>query len=191
MLRGMTETTSDSIDTVLRSDHAAIKRALAELHTNPDHLATGRLFEELTADIVRHFVAEEQYLLPAVRDHLPAGEAISDAAFAEHEHIEDLLKKLDHDDTNDEQIGAALTELEQAVDAHVSAQESDVLPELVKASDPAQLAELGQGVLGAEQLAPTHPRAFVPKSATVSKITSWLAGLVEKTLDARDPDDKA
>jgi hemerythrin-like domain-containing protein len=190
MLRGMTETPSDSIDTVLRSDHAAIKRALADLRTNADHHAIGDLFEQLTADIVRHFVAEEQYLLPAVRDHLDDGEAISDASFAEHEQIEDLLKKLDHDDTNDEQIGAALGELEQALDTHIATQESNVLPALVKASDRAELAELGQGVLGAEQLAPTHPRAFVPKSATVSKITSWLAGLVEKTLDARDPDDK-
>jgi hemerythrin-like domain-containing protein len=189
-LRGMTETTPDSIDTVLRSDHAAIKRALAELRINADPRATGDLFEQLTADIVRHFVAEEQYLLPSVRDHLADGEAISTASFAEHERIEDLLKKLDHDDTNDEQIGAALAELEQAIEAHVAAQDSDVLPALVAASDPAELEELGQGVLGAEQLAPTHPRAFVPKSATISKITSWLAGLVEKTLDARDPDDK-
>jgi Hemerythrin HHE cation binding domain len=187
----MTETTSDSIDIVLRSDHAAIRRALADLRSNADPGAIGELFEQLTADIVRHFVAEEQYLLPAVRDHLPDGEAVSDAAFAEHEHIEDLLKKLDSDDTNDEQIGAALGELEQAMDAHITAQESEVLPAVVTSSDPAELAELGAGVLGAEQLAPTHPRAFVPKSATVSKIASWLEGLVEKTLDARDPDDKS
>jgi hemerythrin-like domain-containing protein len=186
----MTETTSDSIDTVLRSDHAAIKRALVDLRTNGDPHETGDLFEQLTADIVRHFVAEEQYLLPAVREHVPEGDAISDSSFAEHEHIESLLKKLDHDDTNDEQIGAALSELEQAIDAHIAAQEGRLLPALVQASDPAELSELGQGVLGAEQLAPTHPRAFVPKSATLSKVTSWLAGLVEKTLDARDPDDK-
>jgi hemerythrin-like domain-containing protein len=182
----MTET--PSLDTVLRSDHSAIKRALADLRVNADPHETGELFEQLTADIVRHFVAEEQYLLPAVRDHLPDGDAISTSAFTEHEQIEHLLKRLDHDDTNDDKIGAALAELEQAIDAHIRAQESDLLPAVVAASDSAELAELGEGVLGAEQLAPTHPRAFVPKSATVSKITSWLTGLVEKTLDARDPD---
>lgn len=182
----MTET--PSLDAVLRSDHAAIKRALSDLRVNTDPQETGELFEQLTADIVRHFVAEEQYLLPAVREHLPEGDAISTSSFTEHEQIEQLLKKLDNDDTNDEQIGAALAELEQAIDAHIGAQESDVLPAVVAASEPAELAELGEGVLGAEQLAQTHPRAFVPKSATISKITSWLAGLVEKTLDARDPD---
>jgi hypothetical protein len=150
---------------------------------------TGELFEQLCADLVRHFVAEEQYLLPAVRDHLPDGDNTFEASFAEHRQIEELLRKLDHDDTNDEQIGAALGELSDAVDAHVVAQEAHALPALVQAVDADELAELGEGVLGAEQLAPTHPRAFAPKSATVSKVTSWLAGLVEKSLDARDPDD--
>lgn len=185
----MTSTASDSIDAVLRSDHAAIKRALAELRANTDPSETGELFELLCADVVRHFVAEEQYLLPAVREHLDGGEALSDDSFAEHERIEDLLRKLDHDDTTDEQIGAVIDELEAAVNAHINAQEGSVLPELVAASNPEQLSELGQGVLGAEQLAPTHPRAFHPKSATVSKVTSWLVGLVERTLDAHDPED--
>lgn len=180
-------TAPESIDTVLRSDHAAIKRALADLRVSADPRGTGELFEQLCADIVRHFVAEEQYLLPAVRDHLPDGHAMSDAAFAEHERIEHLLRRLDHDDTTDEQIGSALGDVEQAMDAHINTQETSVLPALVERVDAEQSSELGRGVLGAEQLAPTHPRAFVPKNETISKITSWLTGLVEKSLDARDP----
>jgi hemerythrin len=186
----MTETASESIDTVLRSDHAAIRRILADLRVNTDPHATSDLFEQFCADMVRHFVAEEQYLLPAVRHHLPDGHEISDASFAEHERIEQLLRTLDHEDTTDTQIGAALGELEQAIDSHIGSQESGVLPAVIAAISPAEAAELGEGVLGAEQLAPTHPRAFVPKSATVSKITSWLTGLLERSLDARDPDDR-
>lgn len=180
---------SDSIDTVLRSDHAAIKRALAQLRTNADPRATGELFGELSADLVRHLVAEEQYLLPAVRHHLADGAALSDAAFDEHKHLEHLLRAVDHDDVTDEEVGAALGRLEEAVDVHIATQEHQVLPALVESLDPGRLAELGQGVLGAEQLAPTHPRAFVPRSATINKITAWLAGLVDKTIDAGDPDD--
>jgi hemerythrin-like domain-containing protein len=184
----MTGTASDSIDTVLRSDHAAIRRAIGDLRANADPGETSELFEQLCADVVRHFVAEEQYLLPAVRDHLPDGDAVSRASFGEHQQIEALLRHLDHDDTTDHQIGAALDELEQRLDRHISTQESDVLPRLAAVLDAETSSELGEGVLGAEQLAPTHPRAFVPKSATVSKITSWLTGLVEKSLDARSPD---
>src|SRR3954451_14936506 len=164
----MTETNvPDPIDDVLRSDHAAILRALADLHANTDTEAIGGLFEQLSADIVRHFVAEEQYLLPAVRDALPQGDAISEASFAEHEQIEGMLKKLDDDDTTDEQVGAALGGLQSALEEHIRVQDAEVLPALVAPSEPAELARLGEGMLGAEQLALTHPRSFVPKSATV------------------------
>jgi len=179
------EAAPESLDDVLRSDHAAILAAAASLRTNTDTAAIGELFAALCADVVRHFVAEEQYLLPSVREQLDGGERISDESFAEHERIEQLLKKLDDDDTTDDRIAAAVSELESALREHVDAQESTVLPTLVEALDQAELNRLGEGMLGAEQLAPTHPRSIVVKSATLSKLTSWVTGLVEKSLDAR------
>lgn len=181
----MTET-REPIDAVLRSDHAAIVRALADVRGATDPSEAARIFEQLCADIVRHDVAEEQYLLPAVRELLPDGEQISRTTFAEHEGIERLLRRLDDADVTEHTVGDALAELAGAIDEHVAAQERHVLPTLVATAGPERLAELGTGVLGAEQLAPTHPRSFVPKSATLSKITSWLTGLVEKSWDSRD-----
>lgn len=182
----MTETTPDPIDAVLRSDHAAITRDLHGLRfaaaTDP-----GERFAQVTADIVRHFVAEEQYLLPAVREHLDDGDRIADDEFADHERIEAVLRRLDDvdDDSEDATVGAALETLTTAMSEHVSRQEHDLLPALVAALDVETRNELGEGALGAEQLAPTHPRAFIPKSATLNKITSWLEGLVDKSLDSR------
>jgi hypothetical protein len=184
----MTSNVPDPIDAVLHSDHAAITRGLAELRAI-DPAQAGDRFELLTADIVRHFVAEEQYLLPAVREHLDDGHQLSDAEFIEHERIEAILKRLDDEDDADEtRIAAGMTELETALAEHVHRQETTVIPQLVAALDAKVLTELGEGALGAEQLAPTHPRAFVPKSATLSKITSWLEGLVDKSIDARGRD---
>jgi iron-sulfur cluster repair protein YtfE (RIC family) len=174
----MTPTEPDPIDAVLRSDHAAITRDLAALRTDPS--GAGERFTQLSADIVRHFVAEEQYLLPAVREHLDGGEQISDEEFAEHERIEKILRRLDDDDA--QPVDATVDELERALDEHINRQESTLIPHLVSAVDAASLAELGEGALGAEQLAPTHPRAFVPQSATLSKLVSWVEGLVDKSL---------
>jgi hypothetical protein len=176
----MTETVPEPIDAVVRSDHAAISRDLAGLRT-ADPREVGRLFTALSADLVRHFVAEEQYLLPAVREHLDDGARISDEQFAEHERIEAVLRQLDDED--EAPVEATMTELEHAVREHVGYVEQTVLPALSARLAPNTLADLGEGALGAEQLAPTHPRAFVPKSATLSKVTSWLEGLVDKSFD--------
>jgi len=46
------------------------------------------------------------------------------------------------------------------------------------------LAALGEGVLGAEQLAPTRPRTVAPSSAPINKITSLVAGFIDRVRDA-------
>jgi len=184
----MSDTVPDPIDAVLRSDHAAIVRQLAELRT-VEPAGGAEHFEQLIADIVRHFVAEEQYLLPTVRERLDGGRRLSDAEFAEHERIEKLLRRLDDaDDVDEQQVGVTVDALQDAIGEHVRRQEEELIPQVVAVLDAATLAELGEGALGAEQLAPTHPRAFVPKSRTLSKVTSWLEGLVDKSWDSRGKD---
>lgn len=179
-------TVPEPLDAVLRSDHEAIRRDLTALRV-PGPISVGDRFARVTADIVRHFVAEEQYLLPAVRERLDGGGQLSDREFSEHHRIEAMLKHLD-DASDLDQIDTRLGALTDAFAEHVRRQEAELIPQVVAAVDPATLAELGEGALGAEQLAPTHPRAFVPKSATLSKISSWLEGLVDKSLDARGKD---
>jgi hypothetical protein len=176
----------DPLDAVLRSDHAAIQRDLAGLRT-PGPQSVGERLTQVSADIVRHNVAEEQYLLPTVRHRLDGGQQLSDREFADHEHIEAILKRLD-EAIEVEQVDAQIGALSDAFADHVRRQESELIPQVVAAVDQATLNELGEGALGAEQLAPTHPRSFVPKSATVSKVTSWLEGLVEKSIDSRGKD---
>jgi hypothetical protein len=184
----MADAVPDPIDAVLRSDHAAIVRGLAELRTI-EPTGGAAHFEQLTADIVRHFVAEEQYLLPTVRERLEGGDRISDSEFAEHERIEKLLRRLDdEDDVDAEQVGVTVDALQDAIGEHVRRQEEELIPQVVAVLDEATLAHLGEGALGAEQLAPTHPRAFVPKSRTLSKVSSWLEGLVDKSWDSRGKD---
>jgi hemerythrin superfamily protein len=182
----MTETAPEPIEAVLRSDHQAILRDLDQLRVGGDEAELGRLFGQVGADIVRHFVAEEQYLFPVAREHLPNGRDAVEAAFAEHRQIEQLLRKFDEEHIREERISGLFDELYDAMQAHKLRQEHHIIPQLVAALDERELADLGEKALGAEQLAPTHPRAFAPKSATVNKITSWLTGLVEKALDSRD-----
>jgi hemerythrin superfamily protein len=178
--------TAERFDAVLRSDHDAIMRDLDQLRAGGEQAEMGRLFGQVCADIVRHFVAEEQYLFPAARERLPNGRDLVEAAFAEHRQIEQLIKQFEQEHIRDERISGLFDELHDAMQAHKLRQEHHIIPALTAVLDDDELNDLGEKMLGAEQLAPTHPRTFAPKSATVNKVTSWLTGLVEKALDSRD-----
>ena len=84
---------SDIFD-VLESDHRALIELLSESAVGDDALSPSHC-ERLVMQVVRHFVAEEQYLLPLVRDQLPGGEQASEVAFDQHRAVEDQLRRLD------------------------------------------------------------------------------------------------
>lgn len=172
---------STSLLTVLSSDHHAITSAL----TDPVLEQAGRegalRREQLVADIVRHFVGEEQYLYPTVRDRLADGTELAERGDARDRAIEHQLRELEQEL---DEIGVAdvLTRLARAMDAHVEEQERE-LAALRESLSADELDELGRGVLGAEQLAPTRPRSLAPDQPAVNKVVSLVAGFVDKVRD--------
>ena len=60
-----------------------------------------RLLDQLTIELVRHSVDEEEYLYPAVREHLENGDALADKELADHARVEQLLKDLQTTDADD------------------------------------------------------------------------------------------
>ncbi|MDQ6848589.1 MAG: hemerythrin domain-containing protein [Actinomycetota bacterium] len=145
----MTETGSFSIVSILGSDHESIAELLDEPSARQDGERGDVARDQLVAELIRHFVAEEQYLFPALREHVAGGAEMADAEFARDRVLE-----------------------QQAV-----------VVSLGQACDAATLAELGEGALGAEQLAPTRPRLIAPSSAPVNKVTSLVVGFVDQVRD--------
>ena len=135
-------------------------------------------------EVVRHFVAEEQFLLPLVRDRLPDGEAHSAAAFDEHGAVEDRLRRLEDQEHSPALARPILQDIDEAIRRHVAGQRDELFPALREHCDAAQLRRLADEVLGAEQLAPTRPRSLRPESATVNKVVSLVAGYVDHARDA-------
>src|SRR4051812_35369883 len=126
----MAEYSSESIIAVLRHDHTTVSRdldALLDPQSKADHR---ELLDQLTADLVRHFVGEEQYLLPALRYRFPDGERMADSTLDEHRAIEGELRRLQDKDLDPAGVGAALTAVRTAFTAHVEQQERAVLPPL-------------------------------------------------------------
>jgi hypothetical protein len=177
----MTESASPSLLEVLRSAHRSIGEALVDpqLTSAGEHGATLR--EQLVAELVRHFVSEEQYLFPTLRKRLPDGDALADRGFDRGRAMEAQLRQLE--DTDDlARIAEILDEVRVSFAAHVQQQEAE-FGRIAEACTDAELAELGEGVLGAEQLAPTRPRSVAVEAPALNKVVSLISGFVDQVRD--------
>jgi hemerythrin-like domain-containing protein len=167
----------ETIVDVLTSDHHAIAAMLEQVADEPSR-------EQLVTLLVRHFVAEEQYLYPLVSFAVDGGEDISQRAFAEHRATERELKVLERDRASEADVAAALSSVQERFREHVDTQEGKLFRELQANCEPEELARLADEVLGAEQLAPTRPRTLAASSPGLNKFESFVEGFVDHVRDA-------
>ncbi|GAA4883065.1 hemerythrin domain-containing protein [Kitasatospora terrestris] len=141
------------------------------------------LVDEVTIELVRHSVAEEQYLYPAVREHIAGGDRLADKEIEDHERVEKLLKQLEKMDTDDPRMGPALQELMDEVSEHIQDEDTNLFPMLAQATTPEVLMDLGDKIRRAKAVAPTRPHPSAPNSPTASKLLAPGAGLVDRARD--------
>ncbi|MER7537580.1 hemerythrin domain-containing protein [Streptomyces sp. NPDC097704] len=168
----------------LMADH----REVEEMFGRMQSMATGGqelrdLIDEVTIELVRHSVAEEQYLYPAVREHIEGGGPMADKEIEDHARVEKMLKQLEKTSTDDAQMSPLLRQLMDEVTAHVRDEETNLFPMLRRACTPQQLDELGDKIRRAKSMAPTRPHPAAPSSPTASKLLAPGAGLVDRARD--------
>ncbi|MEU8511026.1 hemerythrin domain-containing protein [Kitasatospora sp. NPDC048722] len=139
--------------------------------------------DEVTIELVRHSVAEEQYLYPAVREHIQGGDRLADKEIADHGRVEELLKRLEQMDTGDAQMNTVLQQLMNEVADHVQDEENNLFPMLRRACTPEQLNDLGDKIRRAKSMAPTRPHPAAPDTPTASKLLAPGVGLVDRARD--------
>ncbi|MFG3025429.1 hemerythrin domain-containing protein [Streptomyces sp. NPDC048254] len=141
------------------------------------------LVDEVTIELVRHSIAEEEYLYPAVREHIEGGDRIADKEIADHGRIEKLLKQLEKTDTDDPRMSPLLQQLMDEVAAHVQDEEDNLFPMLRQACTPEALNELGDKIRRAKSLAPTRPHPAAPNTPPANKLLAPGTGLVDRARD--------
>lgn len=174
----MTATHETVID-VLTSDHRAV---LGLLETPPEQLTAARCEQAVTA-VVRHFVAEEQYLLPLIRDYLADGDELAHAEWTEHARVEAELRTLEELEHDPDGVAALLGVTAAALREHVERQEGRIFADLLRTCPEHELVATAEGVLGAEQLAPTRPRHLRSEYPTANKLVSLVEGYVDHARD--------
>ncbi|MCC9311808.1 hemerythrin domain-containing protein [Kitasatospora sp. RB6PN24] len=164
----------------LMTDHREVAEMFARIRALPAGDERRReVADQFTIELVRHSVAEEQYLYPAVREHVPGGEALADKEVADHAAVEKLLKDLEEVDCGDARFSVLVDRIVSEVEAHVRDEEENLFPALIGACPPEKLDELGEQVRRAKKLAPTRPHPDAPDS----KLLAAGTGLVDRARD--------
>ena len=169
---------------VLTHDHREVEDLFTQLEstTNPDQRSD--LVEEVTIELVRHSVAEEQWLYPTVREKVANGDELADHEIAEHSEVEETLKALESLTPESGEYISKVTTLISDVRHHIEEEESDLFPKLMAASSIEELRDLGGKIEQAKKTAPTRPHPSSPSEPPGNKILAPGLGLIDRLRDA-------
>lgn len=170
---------------VVTADHRAVEKVFAELENgrqSPDRRR--ELADHVTAELVRHAVAEEQYLYPTARKALKDGDELVDRDIAEHERAERTMKDLERLPPENPRFEELLRDLISTMRHHFQDEESTLLPRLNAACTPDELRELGEKVLHAKKMAPTHPHPAAPDRPPANRLLTPGVAFIDKIRDA-------
>ena len=176
------ETNSDVVD-VLTADHRDVTALIGEIWSVRDPMVRRDLTDTAISELVRHAVAEEMYVYPAMRKHLPDGDEAVEHDVAEHKELEQAMKELEELDVSSTEFDETLRRLEAVLADHVQDEESEQFPELRRRIPREELVKLAGKVENAKKLAPTRPHPGAPNAELFHKLAGPGVGLVDRLRD--------
>jgi hemerythrin superfamily protein len=168
---------------VLTHDHREVEDLFDQIEQATDGSERRELTDQVITELVRHSVAEEQYLYPAAREHIPDGDAIVDGELADHNEVEEALKALEGIDADDPDFMATFRRMSQDVKEHVQEEEDELFPALREHASAQELRDLGEKVERAKKISPTRPHPSSPDTPPLNKILGPGVGLVDRVRD--------
>ncbi|WP_055587957.1 hemerythrin domain-containing protein [Peterkaempfera griseoplana] len=169
----------------LVTDHQEVEQIFSRIEALPSGDPGRRTCaEQATIELVRHSVAEEQYLYPAVRSHVPDGGALADKELQDHAAAEQTMKDLEGCDAGHPDFDRTVERLMREIRDHVRDEEDNLFPKLRAACPPEMLQDLGDKVRRAKKTAPTRPHPSAPDKPPMNKLLAPGAGMVDRIRDA-------
>ena len=175
--------TGQDVTELLASDHSEFLELVQQIKTTTDPVQRRDLADTLIAELVRHAVAEEMFVYPAMRKHLPDGEEAVRHDTKEHKELERTMKRLEAVEADSPEFLDLISELEAVLRDHVADEESEQFPQL-RARIPRQdLVEMAAKVEAAKAVAPTRPHPLAPNNQVFHKLVGPGVGLVDRLRD--------
>jgi hemerythrin-like domain-containing protein len=128
------------------------------------------LTNQVIAELVRHSVAEEENLYPAVRDKLDDGDRIAEFEIAQHDEAERTMNELEVLDPSTNEFVDTLHRLEVQIREHAGQEEADLLPALAALMSTDERRDLAMKLEIAKARAPTRPHPSEPDRPTLADL---------------------
>jgi hemerythrin-like domain-containing protein len=176
-------TTEDVID-LLTTDHHEVLDLIERIKASDDVDERRDTADVVISELVRHSVAEEMFVYPAMRQHLPDGDEAVEHDTREHKELEVTMKRLEGVDAATPEFDELIAELETVLRDHVSDEETEQFPQLRAAIPHDELVRLAELVALAKRTAPTRPHPLAPNDALFHAVVGPGVGLVDRLRDA-------
>jgi hemerythrin superfamily protein len=177
------DVTSRDVVDVLISDHRDVTALIGEIWSVKDPMIRRDLTDTAISELVRHAVAEEMYVYPAMKKYLPDGDKAVEHDVEEHKELERTMKQLEDVDVSSADFDSRLRELESTLADHVQDEESEQFPELRRQVPREELVELAGKVETAKKVAPTRPHPGAPNNELFHKLVGPGVGMVDRLRD--------
>jgi hemerythrin superfamily protein len=180
----MNDSTSeqDVVD-VLTTDHHEVLDLLQQIKVSTNAEERRDLADTVISELVRHSVAEEMYVYPAMRKYLADGDEAVEHDVKEHKELEKTMKKLEGVSADDAEFSELLGSLETILRDHIQDEEADQFPGLRAQVPREELVEIATKVEAAKKIAPTRPHPLAPNNQVFHKLVGPGVGLVDRLRD--------
>ena len=178
----MTTSEPDVVD-VLTTDHREATQLIDEILASVDPAQRRDLADQLISELVRHSVAEEMYVYPAMEEHLPDGRQAVEHDTEEHKQLEQLMKGLEGADASTPEFAELVRKVREVLVDHVEDEEQEQFPKLRTHVSRQHLVELAGKVETAKKIAPTRPHPAAPNAELFHKLVGPGVGLVDRLRD--------
>ena len=168
---------------ILTTDHREMMELIDQIKTTSDGSRRRDIADALIAEVMRHAVAEEMYVYPAVEQHVPNGSEVVEHDKEEHQEIVEVMKQVESLDSSDATFMMRIQQLEGQLRHHATDEEAKQFPRLRAHIGNSQLLELGEKVEAAKKLAPTRPHPSAPHSELFHKTIGPGVGMIDRLRD--------
>ena len=179
----MAQPTQIDVIDELTSDHREALELLERIANSTDPAEKRDLADTVIAEVVRHSVAEEMYVYPVMKEHLPDGERTVEHDAEEHKQLEKIMKQLEGADPADARFETLVRDMTETLRHHANSEETEQFPRLRESVPRDKLVELREKVDTAKKIAPTRPHPNAPNNELFHKVAGPGVGLVDRLRD--------